>query len=177
MASERTNTAGGSIETPDMLAICKWLEQTLVGSSVRESLWLFPAIESVHLLGMAALVGTVTVFDLRLLRWVMRQERVSELARRLLPWTWAGFAVQVITGLLLFLSEAVKAYSNPAFRLKMLLIFLSGVQALIFHRTVYRSVAKWDEGDALPVGAKVSGFVSILLWVGIVAAGRFIGFV
>jgi hypothetical protein len=159
-----------------MLALCKWLERSSVGAAIRESLWLFPAIETVHLLGMAALVGTVVVFDLRLLGWILRRERISELARRLLPWSWVGFAVQVVTGALLFASEAVKIYTNPAFRVKMLLIFLAGVQALIFHRTVYRSVETWDDSSVLPAGAKVAGFVSILLWVGVVAAGRFIGF-
>lgn len=162
---------------PDMLSFCKWLEQTSVGASVRESLWLFPAIETLHLLGMAALVGTIAVFDLRLLGWIMRRERVSELAGRLLPWSWAGFAVQALTGALLFTSEAVKIYTNPAFRVKMLLIFLTGLHALIFHRTIYRDVATWDASAVLPAGAKVAGFVSIVLWVGIVAAGRFIGFV
>jgi len=160
-----------------MLPFCRWLEQSSVGANVRESLWLFPAIETLHLLGMAALVGTTAVFDLRLLGWMLRRERVSELAGRLLPWSWVGFAVQVVTGALLFTSEAVKVYTNPAFRVKMLLIFLAGVHALIFHWSVYRDVASWDDSGVLPVGAKVAGFVSILLWIGIVAAGRFIGFV
>jgi hypothetical protein len=162
---------------PDMLAFCKWLEQTSIGGAVRQSLWLFPAIETVHLLGMAALVGTVTVLDLRLLGWMLRRERVSELAGRLLPWAWAGLAVQVVTGTILFSSEAVKIYGNPAFRVKMLLLLLVGLHALIFHWTVYRDVATWDESALLPAGAKVAGGVSILLWVGIVTAGRFIGFV
>ena len=160
-----------------MLPFCKWLEQTSVGASIRDSLWLFPVIETLHLLGMAALVGTVVVFDLRLLGWMLRRQRVSDLAGRLLPWSWLGFAVQVVTGALLFSSEAVKVYPNPAFRLKMLLIFLAGVHALIFHGTVYRNVAAWDDSEAMPAGAKVTGFVSILLWIAIVAAGRFIGFV
>ena len=162
---------------PDTLAFCKWLEQTSVGSAVRESLWLFPAIETVHLLGMAALVGTVMVFDLRLLGWLMRRKRVSDIAGSLLPWTWVGFALQVVTGVLLFSSEAVKVGANPAFRLKMLLLMLAGVHALIFHWTVYRKVATWDDSTVVPLGAKIAGFTSILLWVGIVAAGRFIGFV
>jgi len=162
---------------PDLLSLCKWLQQTSVGAAVRESLWLFPAIETVHLLGMAALAGTVAVLDFRLLGWMLRQKRFSELAKRLLPWAWAGFAVQVITGTLLFSSEAVKVYSNPAFRLKMLLILLAGVHAMIFHWTVYRGVAAWDDSVAPPLGAKVSGLLSILLWIGVVAAGRFIGFV
>ena len=160
-----------------LLELCKWLDQSAVGAAVRESLWLFPAIETLHLLGMAALVGTVSVLDLRLLGWAMRRERVSALVGKLLPWAWAGFALQVVTGGLLFSSEAVKVYSNPAFRLKMLLILLAGLHALIFHWIVYRDVVNWDDRTLLPLKAKVSGFVSILLWVGIVAAGRFIGFV
>src|SRR5947209_5147418 len=176
-AFQRQNTVGGAIDMPDLLALCERLDQSAMGTAVRESLWLFPAIETVHLLGMAALVGTVGVLDLRLLGWLMRRERVSELASRLLPWAWAGFALQVITGALLFSSEAVKVYGNPAFRLKMLLILLTGVHALVFHWIVNRDVASWDDSAVLPVKAKVSGLVSILLWVGIVAAGRFIGFV
>ena len=121
---------------PGLLAFCKWLEQTAVGAAIRESLWLFPAIETMHLLGMAALVGTVGVLDLRLLGWLMRRERV-----------------------------------------KMLLIFLAGVHALVFHWIVNRDVGSWDDRAVLPVKARVSGLVSILIWVGIVAAGRFIGFV
>ena len=162
---------------PNPLELCKWLDQTAVGAAVRESLWLFPAIETLHLLGMAALLGTVAVLDLRLLGWAMRRERVSSLVGKLLPWAWAGFAVQVVTGGLLFSSEAVKVYSNPAFRLKMLLILLAGIHAFIFHWIVYRDVANWDDSALLPLKVKLSGFASILLWVGIVAAGRFIGFV
>lgn len=161
---------------PDLLPFCKWLEQTSLGAAVRESLWLFPAIETLHLLGMAALVGTVAILDFRLLGWVMRRERFSALAGRLLPWAWVGFAAQVVTGVLLFSSEAVKVYTNPAFRLKVLLILLAGVHALIFHWTVYRDVATWDDSAVLPVRVKVSALLSVVLWIGIVAAGRFIGF-
>jgi hypothetical protein len=160
----------------DLLSFCKWLEQTALGAGIRESLWLFPAIETLHLLGIVALVGTTVALDLRLLGWAMRTQRVSELSRRLLPWAWVGFAAQVITGLLLFSSEAVKCYANLAFRVKMVLILLAGLNALIFHFTVYRRVGIWDD-DAPPMGAKLAGFVSILLWFGVVAAGRFIGFV
>ena len=148
-----------------------------MGASVRQSLWLFPAIETTHLLGMVVLVGAIAVFDLRILGWVMRQAPVSRLAGSLLPWAWAGFAVQVVTGGLLFSSEAVHMVANPAFRVKMVLIFLAGVHALVFHWTVYRDVATWDDSAVMPVAAKISGFISILLWIGVVAAGRLIGFV
>jgi hypothetical protein len=160
-----------------MLELCQWLDQTVVGTAIRQSLWLFPAIETVHLLGMAALVGTTSVLDLRLLGWILPQERTARLAARLIPWAWAAFTVQVVTGVLLFSSEAVKVYGNPAFRLKMILLLLAGTQALIFQTLISGKLASWDERPSLPMVAKVTGLSSILLWVGVVAAGRFIGFV
>src|ERR1700757_511253 len=160
-----------------MLEFCQWLDQTAVGSTIRQSLWLFPAIETVHLLGMAALVGTITVLDLRLLGWTMPQRRVSEVVPRLLPWAWLGFGVQVVTGALLFSSEAVKIYGNPAFRLKMLFLLLAGIQALIFQTVVSRKLPAWDDRPAPPVMARITGMISMLLWIAIVTAGRFIGFV
>jgi hypothetical protein len=160
-----------------MLEFCQWLDQTSVGSVIRQSLWLFPAIETVHLLGMAALVGTITVLDLRLLGWAMPQRRVSEVTVRLLPWAWLGFGVQIVTGGLLFSSEAVKIYGNPAFRLKMLFLLLAGIQSLVFQTVVSRKLHAWDDRPAPPVMARVMGMISILLWIAIVTAGRFIGFV
>lgn len=160
-----------------MLEFCQWLDHTAVGMAIRQSLWLFPAIETVHLLGMAALLGTITMLDLRLLGWTLRQQRISTLAARLIPLAWLGFTVQLVTGVLLFSSEAVKVYGNPAFRLKMLLLLLAGLQALIFQTFATRRLPAWDEGGASTLPAKIMGVTSILLWVGIVTAGRFIGFV
>lgn len=159
-----------------MLAWCQWLQEHGVGSAIRQSLWLFPAIETIHLLGMATLIATVGVFDFRLLGWVRSSESISDLARRVLPWTWIAFAVQVVTGALLFSSEAVKVYLNPAFRVKLLLILLAGIQAAFFEWNARRRGGKWDEG-AVPVAIRLAAGVSILLWVGVVTAGRFIGFV
>jgi hypothetical protein len=158
-------------------AFCGWLEQSPVGAAVRQSLWLFPAIETVHLLGMTVLVWTVAAFDLRLLGWAFERTPVSELARRLLPWTWMGFGLQVVTGALLFSSEAAKMYVNPAFRMKMVLICLAGAQALIFQFAAGHRLAAWDERGAVPVAARIGGLISILLWIGVVAAGRWIGFI
>ena len=151
---------------PDLLTVCKWLEGTTLGSGIRESLWLFPVIETLHLFGIVLLVGASTAFDLRLLGWALRAHPIDDLGRRLLPWAWAGFTVQILTGFLLFSSEAVKCYANPAFRIKMLLLILAGANAFIFH-TANRS----------PVVTRIAGAASILLWLGIIAAGRFIGFV
>ena len=154
----------------NVLAFCKWLEQTPVGASVRQSLWLFPAIETVHLLGMAALLATIGAFSLRLMGVVQGEESISAVGRRLLPWTWAAFAIQVITGAMLFSSEATHMIRNPAFQIKMLLIALAGVQALVFHRTALRS-------RAAGIATQVVGVISLALWIGVVAAGRWIGFI
>lgn len=167
----------GRPNVPDAPAWCQWLQQTGVGGAIRQSLWLFPVIETIHLLGMAALVATITAFDLRLLGWIMPGAKVTMLARRLLPWVWMAFALQVVTGLLLFSSEAVKVYGNPAFRWKLVLILIAGVQALLFQLLLTRSGEKWDDCGPLPMGIKLAGMISILLWAGVVAAGRFIGFV
>jgi hypothetical protein len=160
-----------------VISFCKWLEHTVVGTHVRESLWLFPTIETLHLFGIVLLVGSTSALDLRLLGLSMRDQSVAKIAGRLLPWAWVGFAVQVVTGVLMFASEATKIYINDAFRLKMLLILVAGLNATVFHFTANRSVGKWGETPFTPIGAKVAGTISILLWFGIVAAGRWIAFV
>ena len=113
-----------------IFAICQWLEQTTVGTSIRESLWLFPIIETVHIFGIILLVGATSILDLRLMGLTFRDEPVSKLAERFLPWAWAGFLIQVVTGLLLFSSEATKMYGNLGFDIKMLLILVAGINAL-----------------------------------------------
>src|SRR6202035_5915626 len=103
-----------------LYTIAQWLEQTSVGTAIRESLWLFPVIETVHIVGIISLVGGTSILDLRLMGLPFRDEPVTKLAKRFLPWAWFGFIVQVVTGLLMFSSEAVKMYGNWAFQIKML---------------------------------------------------------
>lgn len=161
---------------PAVLAFAKWLEQTPVGASVRQSLWLFPAIETIHLLGMSALLASIAILDLRLMGVLRRGEKVSDVAGRVLPWAWTAFAVQVLTGGLLFSSEAVHMVRNPAFRLKLMLILLAGVHALVFQLAARKRMLGWERA-ALPAWARLAGAVSLLLWIGVVAAGRWIGFI
>jgi len=160
-----------------LYAICEWLEQTAVGSSVRDSLWLFPIIETVHIFGIILLVGGTSILDLRLMGLTFREEPVSKLAKRFLPWAWAGFIIQVTTGGLLFSSEATKMYGNLGFQIKMLLIVVAGLNAFVFHTIAYQSVGKWENDPVAPLSARAAGLLSILLWFGIVAAGRWIAYV
>jgi hypothetical protein len=160
-----------------IVAICQWLEQTAVGSSIRESLWLFPIIETVHIFGIILLVGATSILDLRLMGLAFRDESVSKMAERFIPWALAGFVIQVITGVLLFSSEATKMYGNLGFQVKMVLIVIAGLNALIFHSVAYQSVGKWDHDPVGPLSARAAGLISIVLWFGIVAAGRWIAYV
>jgi hypothetical protein len=160
----------------NMFAFCQWLENSSWATAIHQSLWLFPMLETAHLFGIVSLVGATSALDLRLIGLTMKGEPVSRIAGRLLPWAWAGLTIQVVTGFCLFASEATRCFENKAFRIKMVMLVLAGLNALIFHQTVYRRVASWDEAPATPLGAKLAGCCSILLWFGIVAAGRWIAF-
>lgn len=159
-----------------MFAFCQWLENSQFGTAIHQSLWLFPLIETAHLFGIVLLVGATSALDLRLVGLTMKHESVSVLARRLLPWAWVGLTIQVLTGFCLFASEATRCLENKAFQIKMIMLVLAGLNALVFHQTIYRRVANWDKSPATPIGAKLAGCCSILLWFGIVAAGRWIAF-
>jgi len=160
-----------------LYTICEWLELTGVGTAVRDSTWLFPIIETVHIIGIVLLVGSTSILDLRLMGLTYREHPVSKVAWRFLPWAWIGFLVQVITGVLLFASEATKMFENLGFQIKMILIVVAGLNALVFHLIAYQSVDKWENDRVAPLAARAAGLISILLWFGIVAAGRWIAYV
>lgn len=161
---------------PAILALCHWLENTGMGSTVRDSIWLFPTMEVIHLFGIVLLVGSTSILDLRLTGWAFREDSVVKLARRFLPWTWTGFALMATTGFFLFASESAKMYDNVAFRLKILMIVLAGVNAFLFHTFAYRKVETWQQAATPPIAAKFAGYCSLLLWVGIAVAGRVIAY-
>ena len=159
-----------------LFSFCQWLEQTRWSIALHESLWVYPIVESVHVLTICLFVGTSMILDLRLLGLTMRRVPVSEAAARLLPWTAAGFVVMVVSGALLFYAIPVRTYLNIFFRVKIAMLALAGVNAWVFHSTVYRRVAEWDLDAVTPKGARVAGGLSLLLWAGIVVAGRMIAY-
>ncbi len=159
-----------------LYSLCYWLGNTPLGSAIHNSTWMFPVIETVHLFGVVVLVGSASVLDLRLMGVAFKDYTVSRLAARFLPWIWAGFAVQVITGGLLFASEATKMYGSGVFRVKMLMIAAAGINALVFHFLAYRSVGTWERDPVAPLSVRLAGVISVLLWFGIVGAGRWIAY-
>jgi hypothetical protein len=155
-----------------LLPFFEWCEATAVGSAIRGSSWLFPVIESVHLLALAMLGGALLVVDLRLLGFGLRNQPVRQLARDAQPWLVGSLAMMIATGLPLFLSESIKCYYSTAFWLKITAIPL----AIAFTFTVRRKVAIADDTQARPLLKTVVALVSLTLWFGVAAAGRWIGF-
>ncbi len=154
-----------------------WLESTPIAVAISESSWLFPGIESVHVLAITLVVGSISMVDLRLLGINLRDRPVQELIAEVLPWTWISFAVAVCSGALLFSSNATHYWGTVPFRAKMLVMALAGLNMLVFHATTYRGVAAWGASRRLPRAARVSGGLSLALWIGVVSLGRWIGFV
>ncbi len=154
------------------------LEATPWGTAVRENTWLFPTIESVHVLALVLVVGSIMVVDLRLLNLASRQRSVRELTDDVLPWTWTAFAVAAITGTLLFSSSALRYWGIWQFEAKMCMLVLAAINMGIFHLGAFRKVAQWDRAPAQPpLAARLAGGISLTIWVIIIALGRWIGFV
>jgi hypothetical protein len=151
---------------------CLWLNDTGPSTSLRESVWMFSIVETVHVLAITLLAGSIVILDLRLLGVVLRGARVTTVARQVLPVVWTGFAILIASGLMLFFAESAKAYSSPAFRLKLLLLVLAGLNPVVYYRTVYRRVAEWDTEATTPLPARLAGAASITLWAAIIAAGH-----
>jgi len=154
-------------------AFFHWLAQTYLGKLMQGNDYLFPTVEALHIMGSVALVASTSVLSLRLAGLFLTEIPVSKIAGQFLPWAWLGFGCQVVTGTLLFMSEATQAYANVIFQVKMALIIVAGIIALIFHQTVYRRVKTWDLSNP-PFSAKFAAYVSIAIWFAVIAAGRWL---
>jgi hypothetical protein len=159
-----------------LLNACQWLGDTPWSIALRESIWVYPIVETAHVLALCVFLGLAVLLDLRLLNLALRRTPVTEIASRVMPWTWAGFALMVASGAALFYSDPVKFYGNMFFRVKLLLLLLAGINAWVFHATVYRRVAQWDRNAPPPVRARLAGALSLILWAGIVTTGRLIAY-
>lgn len=151
------------------------LQDFSLPTQIRESVWMFPTIETVHVFALVLVVGSIMTVDLRLLGLANKERRFSQVAAEMLPWTWTAFAVAALAGMLMFSSKALTYYGNVPFRLKMVCLLLAGINMALFHRLGVRRLATWDHREP-PRSAKLAGGASLLLWITIVASGRWIGF-
>ena len=151
-------------------------EKSSVADSIRENDNLFPLIESIHVLAISLVVGSILAVDLRLLGFAWTTRPVSRVTRGILPLTWCAFVIAVVSGALLWISNATKYLANDYFVAKMILIAIAGVNMLAFHFIGARDQRQWDDEVRPPLAARCGGWLSILLWIAVVACGRWIGF-
>jgi hypothetical protein len=152
------------------------LKETGFATAIRENGSLFPWIESVHVLGVTVLIGCIGLLELRLIGVASLNRPVSRVLKDVLPITWAAFAVSVISGFFLFASNAPTYATNTFFLGKVVLLAGAGLNAFGFHAFVERSIAKWDSAARTPIPARLSGVFSLVMWLGIVVCGRWVGF-
>ncbi len=154
----------------------EWLGSTRWSIALLESIHMWPLLETAHVLSLALFVGTAIMMDLRLVGVVFRGIPVSDFTGRLLPWTKLGFAFMAVTGLLLFYSSPLRYYYNLFFRIKVILLMAAGANAWLFHSRVHSRVHEWDNAWSPPRAARLAGFVSLVLWTGVIFSGRMVAY-
>ncbi|KAA5543466.1 DUF6644 family protein [Adhaeribacter rhizoryzae] len=155
--------------------VFRWLEDSVWAVTIRQSVWLYPALEVVHILGIVIIVGAAFMFDLRLLGFG-REISVQHLAGHLLSWSRRGLWLVVPSGFLLFITDALALGYSFTFWLKMALLSLAGFNALIFHQFTFASAAGWATYQVAPIKAKAAAIISILLWLGVIICGRWLAY-
>lgn len=159
-----------------MLRFVEWLDTHAWSTALHESLYMYPLIETTHVLTLCLFVGTVIMVDLRLLGVGFREVPISQMTARLLPYSVVGFAIMFVTGVLLFYAIPVRTYQSIFFRVKVMMLVIAAVNVWFFHRRVARDRQRWDTQPKPPLGARVSAMVSIAMWCGVIVAGRMIAY-
>ena len=156
----------------DVPAIIQLMQNSSIGTGIRESLWTFTVVETTHVLALAISVGLLIWFDLRLLGFGMRHQPISVIHRQIMPWAIIGFIVMFVSGILLFWSEAEKCYRSGFFRAKIAFLFLAAFNALIFELKTKKTIEEWDKHPIPPLKARMAGWLSIISWAAVIIAGR-----
>ena len=151
---------------------CQWLQHTRFATTITESDWLFPLIEGSHILTLPLSVGMIVILDLRLLGIAFCDGSGAKLVLNMMRWCKIGFAVMFLTGGLLLVTQAGKAYGNPFFRTKLIFLLLLGINAAVYQKLFFPKMAQWDSSTVVPAGAKFCAAFSLLLWIGVIVCGR-----
>ena len=152
------------------------LQSSNLATRIRDSLYLFPLIESFHVIGLTLVFGTIVIVDFRLLGIASTGRPFTRVTSDSMKRTWAAFVLAATTGLLMFITNADVYYHNFFFRTKMVLLALAGINMLMFELTTGRTVHRWDKDAAAPLAGKAAAALSLLLWIAIIFMGRWIGF-
>ena len=154
------------------LEFFEWLQNTDWSIAIRESLLLYPLIETTHVLALCVSVGLIAIVDLRLIGLSFSNVLISEVTGKLIPWALVGFTLMVTSGLLLFYANPLKASQNLFFQIKMVALLLAGLNAFFFHAVIYRKATTWDSLQIVPFRARLAGCVSLTLWTVVLVSGR-----
>ncbi|MEI9814256.1 MAG: DUF6644 family protein [Acidobacteriota bacterium] len=160
----------------DIDGILKSIEGWSLATAIRNGLYSFPMLESIHVIGLAVVFGTILIVDLRLMGVASISRPFQRMAPEILKWTWVGFAITLITGALMFTTNATVYFHNTYFRIKMLLLLLAGVNMGIFELTTGKRAQQWGQEASTPPAARTAARLSLLIWVGVIITGRLIGF-
>jgi uncharacterized membrane protein len=164
------------VSVPSVTAFLESLQASPWGVFIHKTAWAFTAIEVVHVFAVSLLLGTIMIVDLRLRGLTSARRPFTEVAKKLLPFTWAAFVIAVAAGSLLFISRATDYVASPVFWIKMALIVLAGINMMIFEFVTVRDVEKWNLDPVPPPNARLAGAISISSWVLVIFLGRLIGF-
>jgi hypothetical protein len=157
-------------------ALVASLEASRLATAIRNSLFLFPLIESVHVIGLTMVFGTIVIIDLRLLGIASTRRTFTAIASDVFKWTRMAFALTATTGALMFITNASTYYQSSYFRAKMALLALSGLNMLVFELTARRSIHAWDRKASAPASGRAVAVLSLVIWIGVIVLGRWIGF-
>jgi len=152
------------------------LEALQLSTAIRENSWLFPLLESIHVIAISLVFGIIALVDLRLLGVALLERTVTRLMSQLLPLAWTAFAVALLTGSTLFASNATAYAHNLFFRMKLVLIVAAGINMLVFHVFGCQNMQAWDAAPRTPWRARTAALISLSIWLSVVACGRWIGF-
>ena len=158
------------------MSFCQWVADQPTSIALRESLFLWPLLESTHVLTLMLFAGTTTMLDLRLLGVAFSGVAASQFTGRLLPWTRGSFAVMAVTGLLLVYANPAHYYLNIFFRVKVLLLIVAGLNIWWFHARVHQRLAEWDTAPRSPKAARLAAVVSLAAWTGVIVTGRMMAY-
>ena len=159
-----------------LFRLVEWLGNTSWSIALHESRYVFLLVLMIHVLTLSVFVGTAAMIDLRLLGKTMTRVPVSQVVTRLLPWSEAGFAVMVVSGMLLFYAAPLARYENVFFRFKMAALLIAVMNVWVFRRTVYRRVDQWDLDPVPPRQVRMVGALSLILLASIITAGRMMAY-
>lgn len=160
----------------DLFAIAQAIENSGVGTAIRNSLYALPIINVFHVIGVALVFGTISIVDLRLLGVPSNARSLRIVTHDLLKWTWIGFGVAVVTGSLMVAANATTFYANTEFRLKLVALALAGINMLIFELLTAREAHLWDKDTPVPMAGRVAGALSLVFWLSVIFLGRWIGY-